>query len=157
MLAHAVAQTVYGAARESHNECTRNTLKHSTCSRKWWERFKARSLVRSRLFVPSWSPEMFWWCLLLRKSYFWALRLTARSFVRSSSHLCLVSLSQCAVLWPSRLIESFGCVSAISKDGCGYYRSKIKHNFSWANPSGIVCGVFVGPLCNCHFQACSVS
>ena len=28
-----------------------------------------------------------------------------------------------------------------SKDGCGYYCSKIKHNFSWANPSVIVSGV----------------
>ena len=37
MLARAEAQRVYGAARESHNESTRNTLKHSTCSHKWWE------------------------------------------------------------------------------------------------------------------------
>ena len=29
---------------ESHNERTRNTLKHSTCSHKWWE-LKDRSLV----------------------------------------------------------------------------------------------------------------
>ena len=26
-------------------------------------------------------------------------------------------------------------------DGCGYYCSKIKHTFSWANQSGIVSGV----------------
>ena len=37
MLARAEAQRVYGAARESHNERTRNTRKHSTCSHKWWE------------------------------------------------------------------------------------------------------------------------
>ena len=40
MLACAEAQWVYGAARESHNECTRNTLWHSTCSHKWWETLK---------------------------------------------------------------------------------------------------------------------
>ena len=32
-------------------------------------------------------------------------------------------------------------VSSIFKDGCGYHCSKIKHNFSWANPSRIVSGV----------------
>ena len=40
MLARAEAQRDYGAARESHNERTRNTLKHSTCSQKWWETLK---------------------------------------------------------------------------------------------------------------------
>ena len=40
VLARAEAQKVYGAARESHNERTRNTLKHSTCSHKWWETLK---------------------------------------------------------------------------------------------------------------------
>ena len=37
MLARAEAQRIYGAAMESHNERTRNTLKHSTSSHKWWE------------------------------------------------------------------------------------------------------------------------
>ena len=36
VLARAEAQRVYVAARESHNEHIRNTLKHSTCSHKWW-------------------------------------------------------------------------------------------------------------------------
>ena len=40
VLAGAETQRVYCAARESHNECTRNTLKHSTCSHKWWEILK---------------------------------------------------------------------------------------------------------------------
>ena len=31
---------VDGAARESHNERNRNSLKHSTCSHKWWETLK---------------------------------------------------------------------------------------------------------------------
>ena len=37
VLARAEAQRVYGAARESHNEPHRNTLKHSICSDKLWE------------------------------------------------------------------------------------------------------------------------
>ena len=36
-LARAEAQRVYGAERESYSELTRNTLKDSTCSHKWWE------------------------------------------------------------------------------------------------------------------------
>ena len=36
VLARDVAQRVYGAVRESHNERTRNTLKHSTCSHKFY-------------------------------------------------------------------------------------------------------------------------
>ena len=40
VLARAEAQWVYGAARVLHNERTRNTLKHSTCSRKWLETLK---------------------------------------------------------------------------------------------------------------------
>ena len=40
MLARGEAQRVYDAARESHYERTRNTLKHSTCSHKWWETLK---------------------------------------------------------------------------------------------------------------------
>ena len=39
-LARAEAQRVHGAAKESHNERTRNTLKHSTCSHKWWRHRK---------------------------------------------------------------------------------------------------------------------
>ena len=41
VLACAEAQMVYGAVCESDNERTRNTLKHSTCSRKWWETLKS--------------------------------------------------------------------------------------------------------------------
>ena len=40
VLARAEAQRVYGAARQSHNERTMNSLKHSTCSHKWWETLK---------------------------------------------------------------------------------------------------------------------
>ena len=40
VLSRAEAQKVHGAARESDNECTRNTLKHSTCPHKWREILK---------------------------------------------------------------------------------------------------------------------
>ena len=52
VLARAKAQRVYGAARESHNEGTRNTLKHSTCSRKWWETLKG-SILGVKPSVPA--------------------------------------------------------------------------------------------------------
>ena len=37
MLARAETLRVYSAAMASHNERTRNILKHSICSLKWWE------------------------------------------------------------------------------------------------------------------------
>ena len=40
VLARSEAQSVHGAARESHNERIKNTLKHSTCSHKWLETLK---------------------------------------------------------------------------------------------------------------------
>ena len=40
MLVLIEALRIYGAARESHNEHTRNTLNHSTCSHKRWETLK---------------------------------------------------------------------------------------------------------------------
>ena len=52
MFAHAEAQRVYGAARESHNERTSNTLKHSTCSHKWWETLKC-SIFGVKRSIPT--------------------------------------------------------------------------------------------------------
>ena len=52
MLARAEALRVYGAARESHNECTRNTLKHSTCSHKWWQTLKG-SIFGVKTSIPA--------------------------------------------------------------------------------------------------------
>ena len=43
---------VYSAVRESHNERTRNTLKHSTCSHKWWETHKG-SIFGVKLSIPA--------------------------------------------------------------------------------------------------------
>ena len=52
VLARAEAQRAYGAARESHNEGTRNTLKHSACSHKWWETFKG-SIFGVKQSIPA--------------------------------------------------------------------------------------------------------
>ena len=52
VLARAEAQRVNGAARESHNELTRNTLKHSTCSHKWWETLKG-SIIGVKPSIPA--------------------------------------------------------------------------------------------------------
>ena len=38
-------------------------------------------------------------------------------------------------------VDIFWIVFSISKDDCVYYFSKTKHNFYWANPSGVVSGV----------------
>ena len=37
--------SMHGFARESHNDRTRNTLKHSACSHKWWETLKGSIFV----------------------------------------------------------------------------------------------------------------
>ena len=52
---------VYGAARRSHNERTRNTLKHSTCSHtvSGGRHLRARSLVWNRLFLLSGTRRWF--------------------------------------------------------------------------------------------------
>ena len=74
----------------------------------------------------------------------WALSLTASSVMRSLSLPCLVSLSLGAILFlpnfcppasASRFWHVWGCWSfwsfySISIEGCGYYCSKTKHNFS---------------------------
>ena len=51
-LARAVTQRFYGAARESHNDHTRNTLKHFTCSHKWWETQKC-SIFGMKPCIPA--------------------------------------------------------------------------------------------------------
>ena len=110
VLAHAEAQWVYGAARESHNERTRNTLEHSlTCSHKWWETLKGSVFGVDVLFLLSGGREVVWWWLMLRKPHSWALILIASGVMSSLSLLYLVSLGLCAILWPSELPYSCIC------------------------------------------------
>ena len=79
MLARTEDQRVYGAARESHNELNRNTLKHSTCSHRWWETLNG-SIFGVKHFIPAIrGPDMVWWWPLLRKPHSYALSLTASS------------------------------------------------------------------------------
>ena len=98
-----------GAARKSHNEHTRNALKHSTYSHKWWEILKGSIIDVSSLFLLSVGPEVVWWWLLLRKFHSWAFSFTISSVVSCSSHLCLFSLSLGAILWPLGLLSFFVC------------------------------------------------
>ena len=80
MLARAEAQRVYSAARKSHNQCTKKTLKHySTCSHKWLETLEG-SIFGVKPSIPALrGPEVVWWWLLLRKYHSWAFSLTART------------------------------------------------------------------------------
>ena len=52
VLTRAETQGVYCAARESQNEQTRNTLKHFTCSHKWWVTLKS-SIFGVKLSIPA--------------------------------------------------------------------------------------------------------
>ena len=116
VLARAEAQGVYGAANVSHNERTRNPLKHSTCSHKWWETLKGSILlVCSRLFLLSGGQEVVWRWLLLRKRHSWALSLTASSVVSSSSHVCFNSWAfRTPVLLRLLLdLNTYGCVDSL--------------------------------------------
>ena len=143
MHTRAEAQWAYGAARESHNEWTWNTLKHSTCSHKWWETHEG-SIFGVNLSIPALrGPQVVWWLLQLRKLHSWTFSLTVSRVVSSSSHLCLVSHSLGVILsllhscpsasaswsWHMRPCRSYRCVNSISKDGCGCYWFKTKHNF----------------------------
>ena len=149
VLARADAQRVYGAARESHNERTRNTLKHSTCSNKLWEALKG-SIFDVKPSIPALqgpgggsvvAPDEK--ALLLGSQF--------------DSKQCREQFCNCSVSFPWVYLQFFGlpnfcppastsrswyvlgcwsfvCVSSISKDGCGYYDFKTKHIFSMAHP-----------------------
>ena len=56
VLAGSEAQRVYGAARESHNERTRNTLKYSTCSHERWETLKGLIFGVKQSIPALWGP-----------------------------------------------------------------------------------------------------
>ena len=57
VLARAKAQRIYGATSESHNKQTRNTLKNSTCSHKWWETLKGSIFGVKRTIPVLWGPR----------------------------------------------------------------------------------------------------
>ena len=152
MLDRAEAQSVYGIERESHNERTRNTLKQSTCSHKWWETLRGSIIGKKPSISALREPGGGFMVAPAEKTrHSWALSLTASSVKSSSSYLCLVSLNLGAILWPSGLLSFCICFLIltrmvvfilwacflISNDGCGYYCYKIKNNFSWAIHPGL--------------------
>ena len=57
VLSRAESQSVYGAAIESHNKRTRNTLKYSTCSHKWWETLKCSIFGVKQFIFALKGPE----------------------------------------------------------------------------------------------------
>ena len=86
VLAHAEAQRVYCAARESHNKPTRNNPKHSTLLHKWWETLKG-SIFGVKSSIPALMGHgvgLVW--LLLRKHHSGALRLTIEQLDMKSSY-----------------------------------------------------------------------
>ena len=101
MVARAEAQNVYGATRESHNERTRNTMKHFTCSHKWWETLKGSIVgVKPSILALSW-PGGGLVVSLAEKASFLGSPFDSNSAMSSSAHFCHVALSLGAILWLS--------------------------------------------------------
>ena len=106
--AGAEAQRVYGAVRESHNEQTRNTLKHSTCLHKWWETLKFLIFGVKPSIPAHRGPGGGLMVALAEKASLLGSQFDS-SVVSSSSHLCFVSLSLGAILWPFGLLSFCVC------------------------------------------------
>ena len=104
MLARAEAQRVYGAARESHNERTRNTLKHSTCSHQWWETLKG-SIFGVKPSSPALKgPGGGLVVAPAEKASLLGFQLSLDKHSSLSLH-CLVSLNIGAIFWASELLS----------------------------------------------------
>ena len=82
-----------------------------------YRHWKAGSLVWNLLFLLSGGPEVVWSWLLLRKPHSLALSLKTSNIVSSLSLLCLVSISQGAILWPSELLSYCVCFSILIRMG----------------------------------------
>ena len=109
VLARAEAQRVYGAARESHNEWTRNPLKHSSCSHKWWETLKG-SIFGVKPSIPALRGTGSGLVVAPgEKASLLGCQFDSKQCVSSSSHHCLVSLIIGAILWPSGLLSFCIC------------------------------------------------
>ena len=105
VLARDESHRVYGAARESHNECTRNTLKHSTCSHKWWETPK-RSIFGVKQSIPALrGPGGGLVMAPAEKVSLLGSQFDSKQYrVSSSSYLYLDSPILGAILWPFGLL-----------------------------------------------------
>ena len=145
MLARAVAQRVYGAERELHNERTRNTLKHSgPCSHKWWETLQGsifgvkpsihalRGPGSSLVVAPAEKASLLGSQIgskQCREQFVTPLSCFLLSMCNSFSFRTSVFLRLLLDLDTYGGVDRFGCVSSTSKEGCGYYCSKTKYNF----------------------------
>ena len=93
VLARAEAQRVYIAARESQNERTRNTMKLSTCSHKWWETLKCSIFGVESIITVSGEPECGLVVVPAEKTSLLGFQVDSNSVVSSLSLLCFVSVS----------------------------------------------------------------
>ena len=97
----------------SHNERSRNTLKHSTCSHNWWETLKG-SIFGVKPSNPALrGPGGGLVVAPAENASLLGLSFTARSFMSSLSLLCFVSLSIGEILCPSKLLSSWVCFSIL--------------------------------------------
>ena len=109
VLARIEAQRVQGAAMESNNERARNTLKHSTCSNKWWETLKGSIFGVKPSFPALRRAESGLVVAPAENASILALSLPVSSVVSSLLLLCLVSLCLDVIIWPPELLSSFVC------------------------------------------------
>ena len=107
VLARAEAQRVYGAARESHNERTRNTLKSSTCSHKWWETQKGSIFGAKPSIFALRGPRGGLGVAPTEKISHFCTQFESKHRREQFSLLCLVSLSL------GELLSSYVCFSIL--------------------------------------------
>ena len=152
--ARAEAQRSMVLSSKSRNERNRNTLKHSTCSYKWWETLKG-SIFGVKTSIPALrGPGGGLVVTPAEKPHSWALSLTASSVVSCTSLLYLVSLSLDAIIFPSETsallrldLDTCGGIDPLDafplflKKVADVVAPKLSIIFRKFHPSGIVSGV----------------
>ena len=146
-------------------------MKHSTCSHKWWKTLTG-SIVGVKASIPALigpggrlvvvpaekasvlGPQFV--SKQCRQQFVTPLSCFPQSRCNSLAFWTPVHVNLLLDLDTYSGVDPWGCVSSISKDDGGYCCSKIKHNFSWANPLGIISGVLAVCEHNCHSQECSI-
>ena len=118
MLARAEAQMIYGAARELHNERTRNTLKHSTCSQKWWETLKCLILGAKPSILALKGPGCGLVVAPAEKATLLGSQFDSKQCCEQfGTPLSCFPLSIGAILWPSELLSPCVCFSILIRMG----------------------------------------
>ena len=129
VLARTKAQRVYGAARESHNERTRNTLKHSTCSHKWWETLKGSIFVVKPSIPTLKGPGGGLVVAPGKKAWFLASQFDSKQ--------CRSAVCHSFVLFPSVSVQFFGLPN---------FGPPVSASRSWYVRGGVVDPLGVCPL-----------